>query len=170
MKIAITDANIFIDLIYIKLLEKLFALELDIHTTFEVLDELNEIQKSALSRFIRRKKLTLHKGDEGPKIEAIQSKRSLSESDKSVLYLAIHLQAFMLTGDGHLRKISGIKKIEVHGIFWLFDEFLLNGLISKNSAWKQLKSLMGYNKRLPIDECEKRLAAWARQMKRVRKK
>lgn len=160
MRIAITDANIFIDLIYIKQHEKLFALELEIHTTDEVYDELNEKQKGLLSKFIKRNKLTLHKGDEAPKVDSIQSRRSLSEIDKSVLYLAIHLEAFILTGDGLLRKTSEVQKIEVHGIFWLLDNFLANKLINKKLACKELKNLMQYNRRLPQDECEKRLAVW----------
>jgi predicted nucleic acid-binding protein len=162
MKIAITDANIFIDLIYIKLHEELFALDLEIHTTFEVFEELNENQKSVLDKFVKRTKLTLHKGDQFVKIESIQSRKSLSESDKSVLHLAIHLQAFVLTGDGHMRKVSGIQKIEVHGIFWLLDNFISNELINKKQACKQLKYLMEYNKRLRFEECEKRLAEWGK--------
>jgi rRNA maturation endonuclease Nob1 len=162
MKIAITDANIFIDLIYIKLHEELFALDLEIHTTFEVFEELNEKQKNILDKFVKRSKLTLHKGDQFAIIESIQSRKGLSESDKSVLQLAIHLHALVLTGDGHMRKISGIQKIEVHGIFWILDNFLSNKLLNKKQACKQLKYLMEYNKRLPFDECEKRLADWSK--------
>lgn len=162
MKIAITDANIFIGLLYTKLHGELFELDLEIHTTFGVFDELNEKQKSILNKFVKRNKLTLHKDDESTPVPEIQSRKSISESDKSVLYLAIHLQAIILSGDGHIRKISGIQKIEVHGIFWLFDTFLSNKLINKRLACKQLKSLMEYNKRLPFDECEKRIAEWSR--------
>jgi hypothetical protein len=45
MKIAITDANIFIDLMYIELLDELFDIELELHTTINVVDELNELNK-----------------------------------------------------------------------------------------------------------------------------
>ena len=96
MKIAITDANIFIDLIYVRLHDKLFALDLEIHTTNEVFDELNEKQKGVLEKFVKNNKLALHPGSELTKIESIQSRKGLSESDKSVLHLAIHLQAFNL--------------------------------------------------------------------------
>ena len=38
MKIVVTDANIFIDLIFLKLHGHLFLLDLEVHTTVEVFD------------------------------------------------------------------------------------------------------------------------------------
>lgn len=160
MKIAITDANVFIDLIYVDFHSHLFALDFEIHTSLEVYDELNESQQIALRKFIGHKKLAIHNGFEISPVKEIQSIKGLSESDKTVLHLAIQLNAFVLTGDSLIRKISGVQKIEVHGMFWLFDIFLEKNLITKKHACQQLRSLMSYNKRLPLDECEKRLALW----------
>jgi predicted nucleic acid-binding protein len=161
MKIAITDANIFIDLIYLELHGELFALGVEIHSTLEVYDELNQIQQAALAKFVQESKLTLHlRGEDGPP-DNIQKQKGLSESDKLVLHLAIKLDAFVLTGDGLLRKISKGNKIEIHGIFWLFDRFIEKKLITKKRACQCLSDLIGYNKRLPQEECDKRLAEWA---------
>jgi len=44
MKIAVTDANIFIDLIKLQLLGHLFNIDLEIYTTREVIDQLNDAQ------------------------------------------------------------------------------------------------------------------------------
>lgn len=160
MKIAISDANIFIDLIHIKLHAELFALDLEIHTTSLVFDELREDQQRALSKFAKKDKLTIHPSEESNQLEnAILNKR-LSESDKSVIHLASELGAFILTGDGLLRKISVKQKIEVHGVFWLLDKFVESKLITKKKALQQLKLLMEYNKRLPEEECTKRFANW----------
>lgn len=161
MKVAITDANIFIDLIYIGLCEELFEINLEIHTTIEVYDELNSKQQKFLDPYMANDFLTIHSEKEKNLTQTIQSKRNLSESDKSVLYLAIRLQAILLTGDNVLRKSSNQEKIEVHGIFWLLDKFLEQKLISKKAALKQLKHLMDYNSRLPLDECEKRISRWS---------
>jgi rRNA maturation endonuclease Nob1 len=161
MKIAITDANIFIDLIHIELQDELFASGLDIHTTISVFDELNNNQQELLSKHIEKKQLRVHSNEPTNIPKEIQENRSLSPSDKSVFSLAIELSAFILTGDGLLRKVSVAQTIEVHGIIWLLDRFLDFKLITKKKALFQLKQLMVYNKRLPIADCERRISEWS---------
>jgi rRNA maturation endonuclease Nob1 len=160
MKIAIIDANIFIDLIHVELQDELFAAGLEIHTTISVFDELNNRQQEILSKHIEQKQLTVHSNEPTNIPKEIQENRSLSPSDKSVFSLAIDLSAFILTGDGLLRKVSVAQKIEVHGIIWLLDRFLDLKLITKKKALSQLKHLMVYNKRLPTEDCEKRISDW----------
>jgi len=160
VKIAITDANIFIDLMYCKLLDKLFGIGVEIHTTINVIDELNAQQQAAIGKPIRKKLLTVHLLEELNVPDVVKANKRLSDSDKSVFYLALKLDAFILTGDGVVRKISGFQKIEVHGILWLFDQFIENKLITKKIARVQLKHLMEYNKRLPVEDCDKRFLAW----------
>lgn len=161
MKIAITDANIFIDLIHIELQNELFAAGLEIHTTISVFDELNNNQQEVLSKYIEQKQLMVHSNKPTNIPKEIQENRSLSPSDKSVFGLAIDLSAFILTGDGLLRKVSVAQKIEVHGIIWLLDRFVEMNLITKKKALGLLKQLRIYNKRLPIEDCEKRISDWA---------
>ena len=161
MIIAITDANIFIDLLYTGLLDKLFGIGVEIHTTMNVVDELDERQQKALLKFHKKKLLTIHSLEELSLPEPIRTNKKLSDSDKSVLSLALQLEALILTGDAVLRRVSGVQKIEVHGILWLLDRFLENKLMTKKQAVKQLSHLREYNKRLPHDECEKRIAAWS---------
>lgn len=161
MKIAITDANIFIDLIHIELHGELFAADLEIHTTLSVYDELNDLQQRTLSEYLSQKQFTLHSNEAENIPLEIQQNRSLSPSDKSVFSLARELDAIILTGDGLLRKISGIQKIEVHGIIWLLDRFIAMKLVSKKKALAQLKHLMVYNKRLPIEDCERKILEWS---------
>ena len=160
MRIAIADANIFIDLIYIELHAKLFELDLELHTTLYVYEELNIEQQNALSKFIKKSNLTIHTQEEFESIQKVEIRKGLSESDISILLMAAELDAILLTGDNLLRKVSTLQKIEVHGIFWLMDNFLKERLITKRKATQCLKSLMDYNKRLPQEECDKRLAEW----------
>ncbi len=161
MKIAITDANIFIDLMYVELLGELFDIDVEIHTTLHVVDELNEGQQKKLLRFTKKNGLTIHPQEEFNVPDHIKKSKKLSYSDKSVFSLALQLDAFILTGDGVIRRVSGIQKIEVHGILWLLDRFLEKKLITKKKATLQLKHLRGYNKRLPPDECDKRISDWS---------
>jgi predicted nucleic acid-binding protein len=162
MKIAITDANIFIDLIYIGLHEELFECGLEIHTSIDIYDELNKEQQKSISKFIKKSSLTLHVVENDKRLKLNLQSKGLSESDKSVLALAQELDAFILTGDALLRKISSTQKIEIHGIFWLLDRFLEQELIGKKTALKRLKNLISYNKRLPPNECQKRLNLWSK--------
>lgn len=53
MNIAITDANIFIDLFELEILALLFDLDLSIHTTQEVFLECDEEQREQLTSFIK---------------------------------------------------------------------------------------------------------------------
>lgn len=160
MKIAVTDANIFIDLIHCALLEMLFGIGVEVHTTINVIDELNEKQQTILTKYIRKNLLAVHQLEEFVIPLELKVSKRLSDSDKSVFSLALQLEAFILTGDGVIRKTSGFQKIEVHGVLWLFDQFTEQKLITKKVALAQLKLLMDYNKRLPTEECEKRMALW----------
>ncbi|MBS1507028.1 MAG: hypothetical protein JSS79_10315 [Bacteroidetes bacterium] len=162
MKIAITDANIFIDLIYVELLDALFAIEVEIHTTINVVDELNESQQKAIFKAVKKNRLTIHTQEEFNVPDDIKKSKKLSDSDKSVFSLAFELDAFILSGDGVIRKISGFQRIEVHGILWLFDKFLESKLITGKKASQKLRDLGSYNKRLPTIECEKRFVEWER--------
>lgn len=149
MRIAITDANIFIDLIYLEMTDELFGIEVEIDTTANVIDKLNTKQQHAIQKSSKKAQLTIHPFEEFNVPESIINNRSLTESGKSVFGLAIQLGAFILTGDGVIRQISGFQKIEVHGILWLFDQFLEKKFITKKNATQQLKALMTYNRRLP---------------------
>ncbi len=159
MKIAITDANIFIDLIHIELHGCLFDLDFEVHTSIDVFDELNDAQQKSLHKFVKNG-LTLHDCKDISPIGSVKAIKALSDSDKTVLYLASYLNAFVLSGDGVIRRIAGIQKVEIHGIFWLLDKFLASKLITKKQASQRLKKLMDYNKRLPTEECESRLSVW----------
>jgi hypothetical protein len=55
MKLAVTNANIFIDLIKLQMLVLLFSIE--IHTTKEIVDQLNDDQLVHLTKFINSRHL-----------------------------------------------------------------------------------------------------------------
>jgi hypothetical protein len=64
MAIAVNDANIFIDLFEIDLIDMFFKLNLDLHTTNLVMNELDFEQKLGLEKQVASKKLTIKKLDE----------------------------------------------------------------------------------------------------------
>jgi len=157
MKIAITDANIFIDLFYLEFVHHLFEIDCEIYTTRNVILELENHHADQLNLFIENKKLKIESLNSSDQLSMIRLRknRGLSESDLSVICVAERLQAIVLSGDDLVRKTCHIQMIEVHGVLWCFDQFVLKKKITKAVACDQLKELMKYNKRLPVKDCKK---------------
>jgi len=161
MRLAITDANIFIDLIHIGFVDHLFSIGFEIHTCAEVLAELNERQQDTLKDFSDRKVLTVHIiHDDAQEIGLFPVPKSLSNTDVTVIFLARKLDAMVLSGDGVLRRHCEKEKIDVRGILWLLDLFIEKRLTTHANSVTQLEKLMSYNDRLPKNECERRLQLW----------
>ncbi len=156
MRIAITDSNIFIDLFYLELVDHLFDIGCEIYTTRNVLLELEDHHTGVLDIHISAGRLKLESITESDKLAMIRLRinRGLAESDLSVICVAERLEAFVLTGDDLVRKNCKTNKIEIHGILWCLDQFVIKNRIAKSEACEQLKKLMTYNKRLPLADCE----------------
>ena len=69
----------------------------------------------------------------------------LSEQDKSVLYLALKLDAMVLSSDKAVRKQAKKHAAEVHGMFWIFDCLVAEGLLSKSDASMKLRQMTSNN-------------------------
>ncbi|WP_199856465.1 hypothetical protein [Lunatibacter salilacus] len=65
IKIAVTDACIFVDLIELDLISDFFQLELQLHTIVDVMNELFQEQKQVLVAYQKVKKLIVHILKEG---------------------------------------------------------------------------------------------------------
>ena len=162
MKLAVTDANIFIDLIKLQILALLFNIDMEIHTTKEIVDQLNDSQLVYLTEFIDSGYLQVHylSALQLQEVIEIAAPRALELADKSVAWLSLQLTATVLTGDGPLRKFCQTKHLEVRGIIWLFDTIVEKGLLSPLSAAEKMESLLRFNSRLPKDECSHRIQQW----------
>lgn len=162
MKLAVTDANIFIDLIKLQMLGYLFSIDIEIHTTREIIDQLNAAQYEKIDYFIQAKLLKIFDFSE-VELQAIvemPAPRALDVADKTVIYLATKLKARVLTGDGPLRKFCVSSQLDVKGILWLFDVFLQYKLIGHTTAVERMTFLLSFNDRLPKDDCLNRIKRW----------
>lgn len=157
--VAVTDANIFIDLFKMDLLGLLFRIGLEVHTTRELLEELYEDQQAKL---LEEGQLTIHdlSDEQWREINKLTFSRRFSEADRSVLGLAYILKATILTNEKLMRRKAAQWKLEVHGILWLLDCFVDQSLLLPQSAAGRLERLMEINFYLPKDECMERLARW----------
>lgn len=166
-KIVITDACIFIDLYDLALTSSFFLLDLEIHTTSAVINELNAEQREILKSYQSDNRLTVHNLEEKDFLEIYSSAypKSLSETDKSVLHIANKFNACVLSSDKVMRNCAKNKEIEYHGMIWIFDVFVSASILSKIEACAKLKQLVDTNmlfrnNRPLVVEIEKRFKIW----------
>lgn len=162
MRLAVTVANIFIDLIKLDLVAHLFVIELEIFTSAEVLEELNEAQVTLMRQFERDGLLIVKLLSEAERnaVSQLKAQAGLSYTDRTVIVLAESLDALMLTGDGKVRKYCLAQRKEVRGILWLLDRFLEFQCIDHSLAIERMEELMRINIRLPVEECLERIKKW----------
>jgi predicted nucleic acid-binding protein len=162
MKLAVTDANIFIDLIKLQMLALLFNIDIEIHTTKEIVDQLNDQQATHLTQFIDAHHLQVHylTAHQLQAIIALPAPQALELADKSAAWLSLQLAATVLTGDGPLRKYCQTQHLQVKGIIWLFDVIVEKGLLHPVTAAHKMEALLQFNNRLPKDECSHRIHQW----------
>ncbi len=167
VKIAVTDANIFIDLYDLGLTKSFFNLELEIHTTSAVLFELYSEQQEILQAYQSVGRLEVHNLQEQDFIEIYNENypKSLSEADKSVLHVANKINACVLSSDKTLRNCAKNKEIEYHGMIWIFDKFVETLTLTPKEAKTKLDQLVASNflfrnNQKLVEEIEKRLKLW----------
>lgn len=168
MKLAIADACIFIDLHELSLTSKFFKLDFEFHTSLDVFRELFEEQQMLLSAFQTAGKLNIHNILEVERIEIRNQSypRSLSESDKTVIHLAVRLGALVISSDKAIRNVAKNYGIEYHGMLWIFDRLVESQIISKAVAVLKLKQLITtntffQNNAALMEEVKKRIQHWA---------
>lgn len=167
MVVAVTDACIFIDLCNTDLIAAFFKIQLDIHTSLDVINELYPEQQQTLQTFQTTGKLTVHNiaGEQRSAINNIHFPKAISEVDKTVIYLAAQLPAVILSSDRAVRNFAKAKVIEYHGMLWIIDRLVENKLIAKAEACNKLKVLCASNwlyannKEL-LGEIQNRLDMW----------
>ena len=162
-RIAIQDANILIDLVKTGLFDYCLALQYQFTTTEIILNELYDEQVALIQPHISSGKFLVI-AITGEELVAIQvmslEDTRLSEQDWSAVYYAQQKEALLLSGDKHLRGMAKSKGLTVHGIFWLMDQLVDTGILSKSEACSFLQDLISKNKRLPAEECERRIISW----------
>ncbi len=154
----VSDANIFIDLEKINLLNYVVQINDTIVTTDFVFNELYEEQQNIITK-LGIEILSF----EGNEISELYSSYislgtvGISLSDYSLVIKATKDNGVILSGDKRLRNFSKEQNIEVKGIFYILDKILENELLSKKAWIEKLKSLQEINSRLPQSEFKKRL-------------
>ena len=167
MRIIINDANILIDLVHLDLMNEFIQLDLELKTTDFVFEKLNEDQKTIIEGYINSEHIELIITEEEEDFESIttilENSSGLSFEDCSVWHYASKLNGILLSGDGKLRKQAIANGVTVKGILYIFDQLLLNELISFDYAIVKLNRLYEINPRLPINSKNERITNWSLQ-------
>lgn len=170
MKVAVTDACIFIDLIELDLVASFFKLDIQLHTTVDVVNELFPEQKQLLKAYESGKLLTIHNLEEKDfnEMAKIPFPKGLSQEDKTVIYLALFLnKALVISSDKLVRSFAANQSLECHGLIWIFDELVRQEVISKEVGASMLTNLLSlnqmYNGALIKKEVDKRIRKWTEE-------
>lgn len=165
-KIAVKDANVFIDLESMGILDLWFQLGYKTITSSFIVDELREGSHHQSLAYIESGHILSEKLE---LIDFFQLYEELEESglsaaDVSVLHLAQEREALLLTGDGRLRIESSIRRIEYHGSLWILEQLVSGGILEPIIAAQKLEhlqNLTGKERRyLPKDICTKLIRQW----------
>jgi predicted nucleic acid-binding protein len=168
VKLAISDACIFIDLLELELIPLFFEQDFEIHTSVNVMNELNVAQNEILQPYKIAGKLSVHNILEAERlvIDKANYPASLSLSDKTVLFLAEKHDAIILSSDKTVRHNAKIRSIEYHGMLWILDTLLEKSLLTKDIAITKLRFMLSHNliyqnnKEL-MNEINKRIKNWS---------
>jgi hypothetical protein len=168
MKVAVTDACIFIDLMELRLLSHFFELDLQVNTTTDVFNELYPGQQELLRAYMSADKLCIHNilPEEWAEIALEKYPKSLSDSDKTVLFLAKKINAIVLSSDKTIRNYSKQNSVPFHGILWIFDKLIESSIISGEIAVLKINELVSrniiYKNNMELtSEIEKRIVIWS---------
>jgi predicted nucleic acid-binding protein len=162
MRVAIIDANIFIDFLELNWYENLFKIKLEIITTREVFNELSVHQQNLLDPYIQDGTLWVLDipNIEHDNIISISASKKLSFTDKTVLFVAQRDSLLVITGDKILKSVAQQMGLSVNGILWVFERIIDLNLSTKILAAEVLEKLIRINTRLPMEECLKKIELW----------
>lgn len=171
MKVAVKDANVFIDLESMGILDLWFQLDYQTITSSFVVVELEDGGHANALASIHAGQVieAVISGEEMEGFEALRVEcepTGLSMADVSVLYLAIREKALLLSGDKPLRNQAKVHLVEIHGTLWIMDQLVESELLPKRVAAERLEALLlrtGRERRyLPKADCDVRITRWNR--------
>lgn len=157
MLLVITDANILIDLYELDLLELFFQLPFDVHTSSFILDELDEDCALVVKRVV---KVLDVNSTQKIQLDAMQWNSGFSFPDKSILFLAKINSMMVLSGEKKMMTWCKSNKLVGHGILYVFQSFVDNGLLSAEDTADKLSKLIEFNHWLPMDACLSLIETW----------
>lgn len=153
MKIAVTDASIFIDLLECEACEAFFRLPYTFITSYQVWMELEKDHRKILAKWLDdRIRVVKIERDFVKATDEKELSSSLSIADRSVWFLSYNQGDILLTSDGLLRKMGKKHGIETHGLLWIFDRMVDEDILDPKEAIAKLESVFEANRFYKTDQ------------------
>lgn len=169
MKIAVKDANIFIDVELMGLFDLWLQLPYETLTTSLVVTELLTGGHEQALGYIRTEMIREEALDSFELSEQLEkyADTGLSDTDVSVIYLAQREKALLLSGDMIVRNTAQVEEVEVHGTIWIMDQLVEAGILCRLIAAEKLEFLIGLTgdkqRYLPHQICIQRIQIWRKE-------
>ena len=156
------DSSVILDFHKVGLLDTLFALPFSFVVTNLIAEDLDEPDlQSLVNAGVRVEAL---EGSQFEEVSNIADKfPNLSIYDSSLLWWANLHSVGILTGDKPLRLVAHSQKVICHGSIWLLEQLIVRGTIPPPEAAVALSRMLSLGRRLPVDECKKRIEDWEGQ-------
>jgi hypothetical protein len=159
-KRCVIDASILLDFIEGEIFGLLFSLPLEFSTSDIVADEISrsytpsELREYGLEIIVLEEEHILEIG-------TMQAEHTeLSPNDLSVFILARERRSFLISGDGPLRELADLSRIEYHGTIWLLEMMVQHEVILPGTAAVALRTMLNKKRWLPRSECERLIRKW----------
>jgi predicted nucleic acid-binding protein len=142
MKIAVKDANVFIDMESMGVFDLWAQLGYETLTTSLIVLELEDGGHAEALAYIETEAISV----EDPSFDQVDRLYSalpgLSLEDASILCLTMERGAMLLTGDKTLRNAGAVRQVEVHGSIWVLDQLVRQGKLAGRVAAQKLQGLL----------------------------
>lgn len=163
-RIAVQDANVLIDLELAGLFDLWFQTGIETHTTDLIRAELEKGGHSQALAYFESGQVTEHGLTFDEIVAVSELEREIGSkakfNDCSVIFLALKLDAMLISGDKALRKAGKERQIEVHGTLWIFDQLMDRKLLPSGIAASKLEHLRSLDRFFPEADCQIRLKRW----------
>lgn len=162
MKVAVQDANVFIDMELAGLFDLWMQMGIEVHTTDLIREELERGQHDLALTYLGT--MVVHDLREEDLLAISDLEYAVGNkakfNDCSVLYLAEKLQVPLISGDSGLRTAAQKRGVTVYGTLWIFDILIGKGILKPEIAAGKLHQLLNQGRFLPKSACDERLARW----------
>lgn len=159
-QIIVSDTNIWIACHRSRLLEQVFELPYEFVTTDLAFMELLEPSGGKLRRMgLQVQSLTREQVLRLFALNEQWSKPSLADIS-CYLYASEQLDRILLTGDGAIRQRAEQEQLPVHGLLWLLDELVAQGVLEQQQAADALQGMRDGGTYLPDAVCDERMKRW----------
>lgn len=153
----ILDASVAIDLLHGDIVLEFDALALNVEIPDVVLAEVIEGERLTGLSF----ETVEFTGEQVLEVEELnRAQRNISVPDLFAFVAAREQGEILLTGDADLRQLAEREGIEVHGVLWILDELVQEGILVPLRAAQALRDILDGNSFLPEGECELRFRQW----------